>query len=128
MSSYSALSQNGQNETGVYLNRQITVQLVQGLINCDYGKKENELLTNTLEQKDVMITELGFLIKDAIRELEKRDDIISRNALTFDLMNELNQDLKDIIQKEKARKKANKWIYFGLGVAGGIVGYKYISK
>jgi arginine deiminase len=128
MSSYSALSQNGQNETGVYLNRQITVQLVQGLINCDYGKKENELLTNTLEQKDVMITELGFLIKDAIRELEKRDDIISRNALTFDLINELNQDLKDIIQKEKARKKANKWIYFGLGVAGGIVGYKYISK
>jgi arginine deiminase len=128
MSSYSALSQNGQNETGVYLNRQITVQLVQGLINCDYGKKENELLTNTLEQKDVMITELGFLIKDAIRELEKRDDIISRNALTFDLMNELNQDLKDIIQKEKARKKANKWIYFGLGVAGGIAGYKYINK
>lgn len=128
MSSYSALCQNGQKETGVYLNRQITVQLVQGLINCDYGKKENELLTNTLEQKDVMITELGFLIRNAIKELEKRDDVISRNVIAIDKANEIIKDLKDNLEKERLRKNANKWVYFGLGVAGGVVGYKYLTK
>ena len=37
-------------------------------------------------------------------------------------------DLKTALQKEVKRKKANKWIYFGAGVIGGVFAIKQLQK
>jgi len=122
-----SLSQNGQKETGVYLNRQITTQLISGLINCDYNKKENEILTNSLEQYEIITNHFRQLVKESIAEIQKRDDIIDKQDLAMIQAETTISDLKIALQKEIKRKKANKWIYLGLGAVGGVMTYKIIN-
>jgi len=76
-------SRNGQKETGIYLNRQITTQLISGLINCDYNQKENEILTNSLEQYEIITNHFRQLVKESIAEIQKRDDIIAKQDLAM---------------------------------------------
>ena len=121
-------SQNGQNATGIYLNRQITTQLISGLINCDYNQKENEILTNSLEQYEIITNHFRQLVKESIAEIQKRDDIIAKQDLAMIQAETTISDLKTALQKEVKRKKANKWIYFGAGVVGGVIGYKQLVK
>ena len=121
-------SQNGQNATGIYLNRQITTQLISGLINCDYNQKENEILTNSLEQYEIITNHFRQLVKESIAEIQKRDDIIAKQDLAMIQAEKTISDLKTALQKEVKRKKANKWIYFGVGVIGGVIGYKQLMK
>ena len=120
-------SQNGQKETGVYLNRQITTQLISGLINCDYNKKENEILTNSLEQYEIITNHFRQLVKESIAEIQKRDDIIDKQDLAMIQAETTINDLKIALQKEIKRKKANKWIYLGLGAVGGVMTYKILN-
>jgi hypothetical protein len=120
-------SQNGQKETGVYLNRQITTQLISGLINCDYNKKENEILTNSLEQYEIITNHFRQLVKESIAEIQKRDDIIDKQDLAMIQAETTISDLKIALQKEIKRKKANKWIYLGLGAVGGVMTYKILN-
>jgi len=122
-----SLSQNGQKETGVYLNRQITTQLISGLINCDYNKKENEILTNSLEQYEIITNHFRQLVKESIAEIQKRDDIIDKQDLAMIQAETTISDLKIALQKEIKRKKANKWIYLGLGAVGGVMTYKIMN-
>jgi hypothetical protein len=122
-----SLSQNGQKETGVYLNRQITTQLISGLINCDYNKKENEILTNSLEQYEIITNHFRQLVKESIAEIQKRDDIIDKQDLAMIQAETTISDLKIALQKEIKRKKANKWIYLGLGAVGGVMTYKILN-
>ena len=128
MMSNSSMSQNGQKETGIYLNRQITTQLISGLINCDYNQKENEILTNSLEQYEVITNHFRQLVKESIAEIQKRDDIIAKQDLAIQQAETTISDLKTALQKEIKRKKANKWIYFSAGVVGGVFGYKQLIK
>jgi len=121
-------SQNGQKETGIYLNRQITTQLISGLINCDYNQKENEILTNSLEQYEIITNHFRQLVKESIAEIQKRDDIIAKQDLAMLQAETTISDLKTALQKEVKRKKANKWIYFGCGIVGGVIGYKQLIK
>ena len=123
-----SLSQNGQNATGIYLNRQITTQLISGLINCDYNQKENEILTNSLEQYEIITNHFRQLVKESIAEIQKRDDIIVKQDLAMLQAETTISDLKTALQIEVKRKKANKWIYFGAGVVGGVIGYKQLMK
>lgn len=120
-------SQNGQKEMGVYLNRQITTQLISGLINCDYNKKENEILTNSLEQYEIITNHFRQLVKESIAEIQKRDDIIDKQDLAMIQAETTISDLKIALQKEIKRKKANKWIYLGLGAVGGVMTYKILN-
>jgi len=120
-------SQNGQKETGVYLNRQITTQLISGLINCDYNKKENEILTNSLEQYEIITNHFRQLVKESIAEIQKRDDIIDKQDFAMIQAETTISDLKIALQKEIKRKKANKWIYLGLGAVGGVMTYKIMN-
>jgi len=128
MTIWSVSSQNGQNATGIYLNRQITTQLISGLINCDYNQKENEILTNSLEQYEIITNHFRQLVKESIAEIQKRDDIIAKQDLAMLQAETTISDLKTALQKEVKRKKANKWIYFGAGVVGGVIGYKQLVK
>jgi S-adenosylmethionine:tRNA-ribosyltransferase-isomerase (queuine synthetase) len=128
MLSWSSSSQNGQKETGVYLNRSVSVALVEGLIACDFAKKEVTILANTIDGKDVIIHNLKLQVEKGIFEVKKRDDLNDRNKLALELAEEINTDLSKVLAKERKRKKMNKWFYFGAGVVGGIVGYKQITK
>ena len=128
MLSWSSSSQNGQKETGVYLNRSVSVALVEGLIACDFAKKEVTILANTIDGKDVIIHDLKLQVEKGIFEVKKRDDLNDRNKLALELAEEINTDLSKALAKERKRKKMNKWFYFGAGVVGGIVGYKQITK
>jgi len=128
MMTWLSSSQNGQNATGIYLNRQITTQLISGLINCDYNQKENEILTNSLEQYEIITNHFRQLVKESIAEIQKRDDIIAKQDLAMIQAEKTISDLKTALQKEVKRKKANKWIYFGAGVIGGVIGYKQLMK
>ena len=128
MLSWSGSSQNGQKETGVYLNRSVSVALVEGLIACDFAKKEVTILANTIDGKDVIIHDLKLQVEKGIFEVKKRDDLNDRNKLALELAEEINTDLSKALAKERKRKKMNKWFYFGAGVVGGIVGYKQITK
>ena len=128
MLSWSGSSQNGQKETGVYLNRSVSVALVEGLIACDFAKKEVTILANTIDGKDVIIHNLKLQVEKGIFEVKKRDDLNDRNKLALELAEEINTDLSKVLAKERKRKKMNKWFYFGAGVVGGIVGYKQITK
>ena len=125
---WSVSSQNGQKETGIYLNRQITTQLISGLINCDYNQKENEILTNSLEQYEIITNHFRQLVKESIAEIQKRDDIIAKQDLAMLQAETTISDLKTALQKEVKRKKANKWIYFGAGVVGGVIAIKQLQK
>jgi hypothetical protein len=127
MMTWLSSSQNGQKETGVYLNRQITTQLISGLINCDYNKKENEILTNSLQQYEIITNHFRQLVKESIAEIQKRDDIIDKQDLAIIQAETTISDLKIALQKEIKRKKANKWIYLGLGAVGGVMTYKIIN-
>ena len=128
MMTWLSSSQNGQNATGIYLNRQITTQLISGLINCDYNQKENEILTNSLEQYEIITNHFRQLVKESIAEIQKRDDIIAKQDLAMLQAETTISDLKTALQMEVKRKKANKWIYFGAGVVGGVIGYKQLMK
>jgi hypothetical protein len=128
MLTWSGSSQNGQKQTGVYLNREISVALVNGLIACDFAKKEVEILANTIESKDVIIHDLKLQIKKNIEEVKKRDDLNERNKLALQLAEEINTDLGKALAKERKGKKMNKWFYFVAGVVGGVVGYKQIKE
>ncbi len=128
MMTWLSSSQNGQKETGIYLNRQITTQLISGLINCDYNKKENEILTNSLEQYEIITNHFRQLVKESIAEIQKRDDIIAKQDLAMVQAETTINDLKTALQKEVKRKKANKWIYFGAGVVGGVFAIKQLQK
>ena len=128
MMTWLSSSQNGQNATGIYLNRQITTQLISGLINCDYNQKENEILTNSLEQYEIITNHFRQLVKESIAEIQKRDDIIAKQDLAMLQAETTISDLKTALQKEVKRKKANKWIYFGAGVVGGVIAIKQLQK
>jgi hypothetical protein len=128
MLSWSVSSQNGQKETGVYLNRSVSVALVEGLIACDFAKKEVTILANTIDGKDVIIHDLKLQVEKGIFEVKKRDDLNERNKQALELAEEINTDLSKALAKERKRKRMNKWFYFGAGVVGGIVGYKQITK
>jgi hypothetical protein len=128
MLNWSVSSQNGQKETGVYLNRSVSVALVEGLIACDFAKKEVTILANTIDGKDVIIHDLKLQVEKGIFEVKKRDDLNDRNKLALELAEEINTDLSKALAKERKRKKMNKWLYFGAGVVGGVVGYKQITK
>lgn len=128
MLNLNCLSQNGQKETGVYLSRKISVALVEGLIACDFAKKEVQIYANTIAGKDVIISDLRDQVQRSILEIQKRDDLNERNKLALELASETINDLSKALDKERKRKKLNKWFYFGAGVVGGVVGYKQLDK
>jgi hypothetical protein len=76
----------------------------------------------------VIISDLRDQVQRSILEIQKRDDLNERNKLALELASETITDLSKAIEKERKRKKVNKWIYFGAGVVGGVVGYKQLEK
>lgn len=128
MLTWSSSSQNGQKEKGVYLNRKVSIALVEGLISCDFAKKEVTILANTIDGKDVIINDLKLQVQKGIFEVQKRDDLNERNKQALQLAEEINADLSKALAKERTRKKVNKWVYFTAGVVGGVFGYKQLMK
>jgi hypothetical protein len=127
MLNWNCLSQNGQKETGVYLNRKISVALVEGLIACDFAKKEVQIYANTIVGKDVIISDLRDQVQRSILEIQKRDDLNERNKLALELSSETITDLSKALDKERKRNKVNKWVYLGIGGVGGYFGYKLLK-
>jgi hypothetical protein len=127
ITSLNCLSQNGQKETGVYLNRKISVALVEGLIACDFAKKEVQIYANTIVGKDVIISDLRDQVQRSILEIQKRDDLNERNKLALELASETITDLSKALDKERKRNKVNKWVYLGIGGVGGYFGYKLLK-
>jgi len=81
-----------------------------------------------LEQYEIITNHFRQLVKESIAEIQKRDDIIAKQDLAMVQAETTISDLKTALQKEVKRKKANKWIYFGVGVVGGVIGYKQLVK
>lgn len=75
-----------------------------------------------------MTAEYQRQILEGIAEVQKRDDIIEKQDVAFDKAEELIVELKDLYHKEVRKKKANKYLYFGAGVLGGILITKQIQK
>jgi hypothetical protein len=67
-------------------------------------------------------------VQRSILEIQKRDDLNERNKLALELASETITNLSKALDKERKRKKVNKWVYFGAGVIGGVVGYKQLEK
>jgi len=81
-----------------------------------------------LEQYEIITNHFRQLVKESIAEIQKRDDIIAKQDLAMLQAETTISDLKTALQKEVKRKKTNKWIYFGAGVFGGVIGYKQLIK
>jgi len=81
-----------------------------------------------LEQYEIITNHFRQLVKESIAEIQKRDDIIAKQDLAMLQAETTINDLKTALQKEVKRKKTNKWIYFGAGVVGGVIGYKQLIK
>ena len=121
---------NGQTKTveiSTFQNRQQSIALVQGLIACDVIKEDNKMLTGTLKQTFLKVDVLLDEAKDCVREIQKRDYVISRNEKEFEMMSELNDDIKKALLNEKRKKPLNKIVYFGLGALAGYGGYKLLK-
>jgi hypothetical protein len=74
-----------------------------------------------------MINDLRDQVQRSILEIQKRDDLNERNKLALELASETITDLSKALEKERKRKKVNKWVYFGAGVVGGYFGYKLLK-
>ena len=81
-----------------------------------------------MEQYEIITNHFRQLVKESIAEIQKRDDIIAKQDLAMIQAETTISDLKTALQKEVKRKKANKWICFGAGVVGGVIGYKQLVK
>ena len=129
ITSTTTLSQVKQTKSeGTKFNRQETVVIHEALVVCEFAIKKVEIYANTIGAKDVMINDLRDQVQRSILEIQKRDDLNDRNKLALDLASETINDLSKALDKERKRKKMNKWIYFGAGVVGGVVGYKQLNK
>jgi hypothetical protein len=80
-----------------------------------------------LEQYEIITNHFRQLVKESIAEIQKRDDIIDKQDLAMIQAETTISDLKIALQKEIKRKKANKWIYLGLGAVGGVMTYKILN-
>ena len=81
-----------------------------------------------MEQYEIITNHFRQLVKESIAEIQKRDDIIAKQDLAMIQAEKTISDLKTALQKEVKRKKANKWIYFGAGVVGGVFAIKQLQK
>jgi ABC-type multidrug transport system fused ATPase/permease subunit len=86
---------------------------------CEAYEKKNKVLVNSIENQKLLIDLAEEKIIKSIREVQKRDDVIERKDSEFEMLQTLNADLKSELQKEKFKKSLNKYIYLGIGLAGG---------
>jgi len=86
---------------------------------CEAYEKKNKVLLNTIENQKLLMDLAEEKIIKSIREVEKRDHVINRKDSEFEMLQTLNADLKSELQKEKFKKSLNKYIYLGIGLAGG---------
>ena len=86
---------------------------------CDAAKKENQVLKEAVKNQELMMYLAKKRLERSNREVEKRDDVIDRKDSEFEMLQTLNADLKSELQKEKFKKSLNKYIYLGIGLAGG---------
>lgn len=114
-------------EIDVTLTKAQSVKIIQDLIACDYIQKEIKIILNTIKQKDVIIESKSMEVSDLSREIQKRDDVIDRINSEFELLQKMNQNLRIAFEKESRKRKANKWLYFGLGAAASF-GLLQLSK
>jgi len=75
----------------------------------------------------VIISDLRDQVQRSILEIQKRDDLNERNKLALELASETITDLSKALEKERKRKKVNKWVYLGIGGVGGYFGYKLLK-
>jgi ABC-type multidrug transport system fused ATPase/permease subunit len=86
---------------------------------CEAYEKKNKVLVNSIENQKLLIDLAEEKIIKSIREVQKRDDVIERKDSEFEMLQTLNAHLKSELQKEKFKKSLNKYIYLGIGLAGG---------
>jgi hypothetical protein len=99
----------------------------QNYIECEFMKKDL-FDTRTLSKKQTEITEHLKRIID----LQNKESVLFANSL--EVVKGENETMKDILRQkdrellvERRKKKANKYLYFGLGVLGGFISYKIIK-
>jgi hypothetical protein len=106
-------------EIDVTLTKSQSVKIIQDLIACDYIQKEVKIILNTLKTKDQMLAVRQLQIGEMSNEIDKRDDIIERLNNEYELKAQMNDNLQKQLLRSDRRRKANKWLYFGLGVGVG---------
>jgi len=86
---------------------------------CDAAKKENQVLKDAVKNQELMMYLAKKRLEESNREVQKREDVIDRKDSEFEMLQTLNAHLKSELQKEKFKKSLNKYIYLGIGLAGG---------
>jgi hypothetical protein len=99
----------------------------QNYIECEFMKKDL-FDTRTLVDKQ---TEITTHLKRII-DLQNKESVLFANSL--EVVKGENETMKDILRQkdrellvERRKKKANKHLYFGLGVLGGFISYNIIK-
>jgi hypothetical protein len=110
-------------ESGVFLSRQRAQVIAHKLISCDIAFAEVDLLTNTLEQREIMTRTDKQKLEDAFREITKRDDLILLHKQGSEIQENINKELRNQLIKERRRK--GMWKYGGItiGVVGTVLFY-----
>ena len=73
----------------------------------------------TLKQQVIMLDVKKDEINSLYSEIQKRDDLLDLKTLQIDQSKELNDLFRKELQKEKFKKSLNKYVYLGIGLAGG---------
>jgi len=103
----------------VRISRFQALATIHELLACDLTKREVKILDLTLKQQVIMLEVKKDEITDLYREIQKRDHLLELKSLQIDQSKELNDLFRKELQKEKFKKSLNKYIYLGIGLAGG---------
>ena len=103
----------------VRISRFQALATIHELLACDLTKREVKILDMTLKQQVIMLDVKKDEINSLYSEIQKRDDLLDLKSLQIDQSKELNDLFRKELQKEKFKKSLNKYIYLGIGLAGG---------
>ena len=118
------LSQNGRTKSeGTQFNREKSVVIGEALVVCDFAMKKVDIFANTIKSQDLMLDVAKDKINEAIREIEKRDDLIFRLNNEFKMSQEINSNQSKTINQLERKIVFGKWKVTGGVVVGIGIGY-----
>jgi hypothetical protein len=105
------------------MNRPVAIAIATKLLQCDIAFAEVDLLTNTLEQREIMTRTDKQKLEDAFREIQKRDDLILLHKQGLAMEEKINKELRTQLVKERRRKGLWKFGGVTIGVVGTVLFY-----
>jgi glutamate synthase domain-containing protein 3 len=105
------------------MNRPVAIAIATKLLQCDIAFAEVDLLTNTLEQREIMTRTDKQKLEDAFREIQKRDDLVHLWKQAVETEEKINKELRTQLVKERRRKGLWKFGGVTIGVVGTVLFY-----